>query len=103
MKNTSANGLLQITYKQDEGDVLIHVEDNGVALTDDTLHNLTASLSNPDIEETTGLINIHRRLQLRFGVGYGLTFTRGETGGLCVTMRIPITEGSKIDAQNTDR
>lgn len=103
LKNTSAHGLLQITYEQDEDDVLILVEDNGVSLTDDTLHNLTASLSNPDIEETTGLINIHRRLQLRFGVGYGLTFTRGETGGLCVTMRIPITEGSKTDAQNTDR
>lgn len=103
LKDTSAHGLLQITYAREGDDVLIHVEDNGVSLTDETLLGLTASLSNPDIEETTGLINIHRRLQLRFGAGYGLSFTRGETGGLCVTMRIPITEGSNTDAQNTGR
>lgn len=103
LKDTAADGLLQLSYEQDGDDLLIHVEDNGAGLTDDILATLTLSLSNPDIEETTGLINIHRRLQLRFGQGYGLTFTRGDAGGLCVTMRVPILKGGDSDAQNPDR
>ncbi len=103
LKDTSAHGLLQISYERDDDDVLILVEDNGAALTDDALCLLADSLTNPDVEETTGLINIHRRLWLRFGEGYGLSFSRGDAGGLRVTMRIPITEGSKPDAKNPDR
>lgn len=94
LKDTPSNGLLQIRYLRDADTLCITVEDNGPTLTDELLQELSASLSNPDVEETTGLINIHRRLQLRFGVGYGLHFYRSELGGLGAAMRIPFTERS---------
>lgn len=103
LKDTPANGLLQIRYLCDGDSLHITVEDNGACLTDELLQELSASLSNPDVEETTGLINIHRRLQLRFGVGYGLHFYRSELGGLGAAMRIPFTERSDPDAKSHDR
>ena len=103
LRDTSANGLLQIGYQCEDGDVLITVEDNGPVLTEEILSGLRDSLNNPDIEETTGLINIHRRLKLRFGEKYGLTFSRGDAGGLRVTMRIPMTEGGESIAPSADR
>ena len=39
--------------------------------------------------ETTAIVNIHRRLVLRFGSGSGLSVTNSATGGLRVQLRIP--------------
>lgn len=103
LKDTPSNGLLKIRYLRDADALCITVEDNGACLTDELLQELSASLSNPDVEETTGLINIHRRLQLRFGEGYGLHFYRSELGGLGAAMRIPFTERSDPDAKSHDR
>jgi two-component system sensor histidine kinase YesM len=36
--------------------------------------------------ETTSMLNIHRRIRLRFGDRCGLTFARGGEGGLEVTL-----------------
>lgn len=90
LKDIVSNGLIKIEYRIENRDVLILVEDNGPALKDEELERLTEKLDNPDTEETTGLVNIHRRLNLRFGAAYGLFLARGEAGGLCVTMRIPL-------------
>ena len=78
------------------------------ALTDSILESMIRSLSTQDdVQETTGLINIHRRLQLRCGPGYGLTFDRSALGGLRVTMRLPLQmptdERSEPHATGTDR
>ena len=78
------------------------MEDSGDSLTEDVLAAMTASLTNPDAQETTGLINIHRRLRLRFGPGYGLTFTRSPLGGLRVTMRIPLDRQEAAHAKSPD-
>ena len=82
---------------------MILVEDNGPGVTGRMLENLTASLSNPDVQETTGLINIHRRLRLRFGEPYGLSFSQSPLGGLRVTMRIPLKGGECGHAPDPDR
>lgn len=104
LHNTASGGLLQISYLLETDDVLILVEDNGAHLTDEALAGMTRSLSVPDeVQETTGLINIHRRLQLRFGPQHGLTFLRSPLGGLQVIMRIPMRERSESDAQSPDR
>ena len=103
LKETTANGLISVGFEKTGGDAAILVEDNGQELTEETLASLTESLENPDVQETTGLINIHRRLRLRFGAPYGLSFSRGGSGGLLVKMLIPAKEGGNEDATGADR
>ena len=103
LKETTANGLIGVRFEKTGGDAAILVEDNGQSLTDEALESLTESLENPDVQETTGLINIHRRLRLRFGAPYGLSFSRGGSGGLLVKMLIPAKEGGNEDATGADR
>lgn len=103
LKETMANGLIDVRFQKTETEAVILVEDNGKNLTDEALESLKESLENPDVQETTGLINIHRRLRLRFGAPYGLSFNRGESGGLLVKMLIPASERRDADAPGADR
>lgn len=106
LHHTSTHGQLMVSFATGADCALLMVEDNGDALTDSILESMTRSLSTQDdVQETTGLINIHRRLQLFFGPGYGLTFDRSALGGLRVTMRLPLTgseERSDPHATGTD-
>ncbi len=103
LKETTANGIIDVSFQKTGSDAAILVEDNGKNLTDEALESLKESLENPDVQETTGLINIHRRLRLRFGAPYGLSFGRGSLGGLLVKMLIPAKERRDADAPGADR
>ncbi|WP_040949814.1 sensor histidine kinase [Gorillibacterium massiliense] len=84
-------GFLKIWTEQQSDWLLIHVEDNGGGLTDVKLAEAEDLIqdSKRDIE-VTGMVNIHRRLQLKFGETSGLSLSRSELGGLHVTIRLPI-------------
>ncbi len=65
------------------------VIDNGASVTSAEAAALNERIHAPEKgSETTGLINIHRRLQLTFGVRSGLMISRAEDGGFCVCMTI---------------
>ncbi|QMV42656.1 sensor histidine kinase [Cohnella cholangitidis] len=84
-------GILRIASEIDEGHLLIHIQDNGGGLTDERLAELDALMKERKRDiETTGMVNIHRRLQLKFGDSSGLSVGRSELGGLHVTMRLPL-------------
>jgi two-component system sensor histidine kinase YesM len=51
--------------------------------------------------ESTGIINIHHRLQIMYGPGAGITLSRSKYGGLAVAITIP-KEGVKNE-QDHDR
>lgn len=89
--NKLEDGLCRLSYRQDGTACLIIIEDNGDELTDKTLEALQKKLSGTeeDFQGSIGLINVHRRLQIRFKETYGLTLSRGKLGGLKVTIRIP--------------
>ncbi|MBR3019452.1 MAG: sensor histidine kinase [Clostridia bacterium] len=103
LKETASGGIIRLVFSKNGNEAEITVEDNGSGLDDEALKALRAGMENPDVQETTGLINIHRRLRLRFGEPYGLTFSRGELGGLRVTMRFPASERKDEDAPRADR
>ena len=69
----------------------IEVENDGT-LTDDTLAALRASLAANDrpAAETTGLINISRRLRLFYHQAGDLAVERGASGGLLVRLSLPV-------------
>lgn len=85
-------GELWVHTTVNDGFLFVTVEDNGDNLTDRQLSELTAILEASDtgVEETTGLINVHRRIGIMFGAGSGIILGRSQLGGMCVTMRLKL-------------
>ncbi|MFC5402754.1 sensor histidine kinase [Cohnella soli] len=91
MENKLSNGQITVSFEEKTDSLVIVVEDNGDYLTEDTLVRLATQLKLPaDEVESTGLINVHRRLRIKYGTQYGLSFSRGAAGGLRVELSIPI-------------
>jgi two-component system sensor histidine kinase YesM len=89
------NGIISIDFEDNEKELNIIVEDNGNDMTDTRLIELQNSLKySGDELETTGTINIHRRIKLVFGENSGLQVSRSKLGGLKVIMKIKIPGGN---------
>lgn len=100
-----SGGVLRMAFKRTADRMLIDVEDNGEQLTDAQLETLAGKLKRTWAEdESTGMINVHRRLRLLCGEESGITVARGDGGGLKVTLAIQLevqekalTEGAATD------
>ncbi|MBP1993772.1 sensor histidine kinase [Paenibacillus eucommiae] len=93
LKETLSDGIVELKLDQgsEEGQelLLLIVEDNGAGLTDERITEMNRQLAAAtDETETTGMINVHRRLQLKFGDSSGLVLSRSTLGGLRVEMKI---------------
>ncbi|WP_053373053.1 MULTISPECIES: sensor histidine kinase [Bacillales] len=109
-----AEGLIQIMTSE-EGQVLyIHIRDNGKGMTKEKLEELRQSLRHAErldwsqLEEEmrahsaepqvygdslrsgTGFVNVHRRLVLEYGIGYGIQIQSEENSGTTVTVMLPV-------------
>lgn len=95
------NGLLVVSYEEKDGHFYIRMEDNG-SVTEEVLEKMRASMKKGANEngEVTGMINIHRRLQLYYSGKAGLEVERSAFGGTCVTICL---EGEEKDVQSADR
>lgn len=90
-----SGGRLAVRFKVEEELCIITIQDNGDKLDDRTLLQLQRKTGddNTDPLELSGLINVHRRLRIRYGAPCGLSFSRGEWGGLCVEIVIKREDG----------
>lgn len=88
--NMRGTGELWVHSKLRSDAFYIYVEDNGEFMTDEEIEALGKKLrySTNQIEETTGMLNVHRRIQLRYGEEYGITVSRSELGGLQVIIKL---------------
>ena len=84
-------GRLAVRFDAEPDGLMISVEDNGEGMNETRAQELNNRLLNsPDpMEETSGMINVHRRLKYRYGEKYGLSLSVGELGGLKVSIQIP--------------
>lgn len=82
-------GFIAVRFQEDESEVRIIVEDNGESLTDEALQQIESALTQySGVQETTGIVNIHRRIVITFGEDSGLQVMRSELGGLKVVIRL---------------
>ncbi|MDQ6422418.1 histidine kinase [Paenibacillus sp. LHD-117] len=84
------SGELWVHSDLKDGAFSFYVEDNGDRITDEEIELIRKKLrySANRIEETTGLLNVHRRIQLRCGEDYGISVDRSELGGLQVRIKL---------------
>ncbi|MGZ7441121.1 sensor histidine kinase [Paenibacillus sp. TH7-28] len=97
------NGLIAVRFEKASSQVRIIVEDNGDRLADEALERIRIALHDVrDQAETTGMVNIHRRIRITFGEDSGLQTERSELGGLRVTILLA-DGGDRSGVQNADR
>ncbi|MBW7452998.1 histidine kinase [Paenibacillus sepulcri] len=90
LEEKERGGEIAIGMTEIDGQLHISIDDNGERLTDETLNLMIEKLEQPvDVGETTGLYNVHRRLQLKYGHTGGLAFSRSPIGGLQVKIILP--------------
>jgi len=90
LENKAEDGLLTISFVAASDGIKMIVEDNGDELPDATLDQLNQQLRVRSTgHETTGIINVHRRLQLKYGEKATVQLSRGSSGGLRVVLFIP--------------
>ena len=91
MEKMVSGGILKITFTQEGGFLLITVEDNGKNVDDEILETINNVLIGVDTKTPiTGLLNVHRRVQIEFGIDSGLTVYRSQFGGFKAELRIEV-------------
>jgi two-component system sensor histidine kinase YesM len=75
---------------------VIRVADNGRGIRREELEDIQRKLAEADDREVSdetdfsGLLNIHKKLRLKFGPPYGLTISSGDSGGVIQEIRLPM-------------
>lgn len=101
LENVTEGGLLKVSFLEEPGRAIIVVEDNGEA-SEEGLAKLNKLLSGEQqMQEVTGTLNVHKRLQFRYGPGSGLKIKQSELGGLRVDLIIE-WDGAMADVQDAD-
>lgn len=88
VEHTRGPVTISVYFQLKEEKLSIVVEDNGKQLTDEKLLDLQEQFIQAHNSESSGLNNIHRRVQLIYGEEYGLQVERSGLGGLKVILQI---------------
>jgi len=90
LEKKESDARLVVETRVADGVLVVRVEDNGERLTPEQVDALQAMLERTgDAVETTGLVNVHRRLRIKYGERAGLRLRPAEPQGLCVEIIIP--------------
>lgn len=93
-------GMVTIKASLTEDRLLIEVCDDGVGMGEGKLQELRELLEHPDRVEGSdrphriGLINVHERLRLSYGMSYGLSIDSSPNHGTCVRFFVPLQQNA---------
>lgn len=87
MRETRRGGRITITIREEQSLLVYRVTDNGIGTDEERVRRI---LADEDGNEGFGLRNVNQRLQLHWGVGYGLAFHSRPGEGTAVTVTQPI-------------
>lgn len=91
-------GEIRVSAYETEDGYYIEESDNGLGMTDADIDAMNASISDYSRDFGYGVRNVNRRIELYFGSGYGLKYSRNASGGITTTIHLPKTfKGSSVD------
>lgn len=92
IRDMQEDGLIKIHGYFKDGDIFIDVIDNGYGMSDDEINRILSTEDKPLHSKHgsgVGVINVHKRIQLRFGEQYGLSIESEPDEGTTVHIHIP--------------
>ena len=87
-------GKIFITAKEINNKVVISVADNGVGMEQEKINEINNSIAVFDEKAGYGLRNVHKRIEMLFGNGYGLFYKQNEYDGTTVDILLPKGESN---------
>ncbi len=94
VKNRRCKGLIRLTGREENGRVILEVEDDGRGMTRERLNGMRASLTDSK-REGFGLRTVHQRIQILFGAEYGLSLESVPDVGTKIIVVIPMKTNDK--------
>lgn len=88
IKNRRGRGLITITGKREDNNILLCVRDNGAGMNSEQLEQLQNGIYQ-EKQGSFGLWNVHQRIRLYCGENYGLSFESTPGAGTAVTVTLP--------------
>ncbi|WP_036609410.1 sensor histidine kinase [Oribacterium sp. P6A1] len=97
IKNKRDRGIIRITGRLRDNDILFTVSDDGIGMDRETLEKLRIAITKPckDTDSGFGMANVNERIRMNFGPEYGLTLDSNPGSGTMVTVRIPKESAKK--------
>ncbi len=97
-----AQGIVTMKVLTEDNKLVIQIADNGDSINQDIVTELQQRLDSPMAleQETTALVNIHKRLRLLYGEMGGLSLMQNDPTGLIVCLVIPLVADS-MNRNNT--
>ncbi len=86
-------GKILVSAKEEGNKIIISVADNGVGMEQEQIDEINNSISIFDEKTGYGLRNVHKRIEILFGRGYGLYYRKNEYGGVTVDVLLPKGKG----------
>jgi two-component system sensor histidine kinase YesM len=87
-------GKILVTAREINNKIVISVADNGVGMRQEQIDEINSSISVFDEKTGYGLRNVHKRIEILFGSGYGLYYKKNEHGGTTVDIILPKGENN---------
>ncbi len=90
VKNMDEDGHIIVKGWKEDEEIYITIEDNGFGIPEDYLNVILSDTDHKKAHGSgVGLINVHKRIQLRFGEKYGIKIESELDVGTKVTIHIP--------------
>lgn len=98
IKNKRGGGMIRVEGRLERSnasgdDIMVfRVKDTGIGMTDEELERLRGLISGEivlDEQRGFGMANVQKRIEMMYGVGYGITVESTYNEGTTVTVRIP--------------
>ncbi|MBI9108985.1 MAG: sensor histidine kinase [Spirochaetales bacterium] len=95
IKEVDHQGFIRITGRREGDDIIFEVSDNGKGMNQQQLVELIEGVTAADEKRSRlsrqglGVRNVHERIRIYFGEGYGLSFASEEGKGTVITVRLP--------------
>ncbi|MBU7595736.1 sensor histidine kinase [Metabacillus halosaccharovorans] len=89
LENKLENGILTVSFQEEEDFCIIAVEDNGEE-GEEAVKKMNERIYQPANQDISALPNVHRRLQSYFGLESGVQVYKVENGGIKVNLRIKL-------------
>ena len=90
VEGMDGDGEIEVRGELREDQIYIHVRDNGMGMTEETVNGLLSGSEKVHKHGSgVGLINVNNRIRLQFGEEYGLTIQSEPDEGTDVTLHLP--------------